>query len=116
MVLCITNNNNDHTKDYLKILLYLFQNDYVPTVQTQIDIDLSSNWSNTSILQTKNLESNTKQNNGLKSIEDGQLRLNSTILVTTTCLNKFVCDELKLKFLTSSQMPDKSYVIPCVYK
>jgi len=45
-------------------------------------------------VQTKNLESKTKQNNGLNSSDVN------------------VCDELKLKCLTTPWMPDKNYVFP----
>jgi len=61
-------------------------------------------------MQTKNLESETKQNNRLNS------KYNETIEVENNdisyCLNKNMYDELKLKFLTSPWMSDKNYVFP----
>jgi len=70
----------------------------------------SSNQESSNIVQTKSLESETKQNNELNS------NYNETIEVENNdisyCLNKNVCDELKLQFLTSPWMPDKNYVFP----
>jgi len=59
-------------------------------------------------VQTKNLESKTKQNNGINSNNNETIEVENNDI--SYCLNKNVCDELKLKFLTSPWMPDKNYV------
>jgi len=46
----------------------------------------------------------------LNSNDDGKIDDENNDI--SYCLNKNVCDELKLKFLTSPWMPDKNYVFP----